>query len=561
MLPPLRLLRPRWWIALVLLLAMVLALPHPSPDTGLTGLPADGLGSWSVIVRLDPDVDARRLVEGLGGRVQARLGIISGVVAELPARAVPLLARTPGVRGVTPDARLRLSSVDYDAAKDLGSMVNVGRLIEADYLWERGITGAGVGVALIDSGIVPVEGLHSDVVHGPDLSFEGWNGALRTLDTYGHGTHMAGIIAGRDEDWGPSSTTAFAGVAPDARLVSVKVADAAGNTDVSQVIAAIDWVVQHRDEMDIRVLNLSFGTDGAQSYQLDPLAYAVEVAWRKGIVVVAAAGNGGLDDGRLNNPAYDPYVVAVGAVDPRATKPTHDDEIPMWSSRGDGQRNPDLVAPGRSIVSLRDRGSTIDRGHPTARLGERFFRGSGTSQAASVVSGAAALLLQQRPSLTPDELKQLLRSTAVHLPAADPRGQGEGLLNVKHAAQGSAAVANQTHPKSLGLGLLEAARGSVHLGDGVTTLTGEVDASGEAWEAAGWTLAASGEVTWSGGSWAGDEWTGGHWSGNKWADDQWSGNKWAEQEWTGTWTGNKWADQGWPADDGAGRAWSSASWK
>ena len=554
--------RPRRSAAVVLAIVCALLACAAVPAGSQTRARA----TRSVIVRLAPDADAGAVIEGLGGRVRRSLGIISGVLAEVPGEALPRLTRAPGVLQITPDSPLQLTAAspaagpEAAAAEDLGSMAEVVRLIEAHHLWQRGFTGEGVGVALIDSGVVPVEGLRHDVRHGPDLSFEGTNGALRTLDTYGHGTHMAGIIAGRDANWSAASADAFAGVAPGAHLVSVKVADATGATDVSQVIAAIDWVVQHRRELDIRVLNLSFGTDGLQPYSLDPLAFAVERAWQEGIVVVVAAGNGGLDDGRLNNPAYDPFVIAVGAVDPHGTKPTHDDEIPEWSSRGDGDRNPDLVAPGRSIVSLRNPGSAIDRAHPGARVGDRFFRGSGTSHAAAVVSGAVALLLDQRPGLSPDEVKQLLRASAVELPAADRRGQGEGMLNVKGASQESPRFARQRHARSLGLGLLEEARGTLHLSDGVNTLIGEIDASGQVWNALEWTLAATAETSWSAGSWTGASWGGGTWMGNKWADGAWTGNKWAERSWTGRWTGNKWADQSWPPDEGTDRQWSTPDW-
>jgi serine protease AprX len=179
--------------------------------------------------------------------------------------------------------------------------------------WNNGITGKGVDVALLDSGVAEVNGLRgAKVVHGPDLSYETDDPALRNRDTFGHGTHMAGIIAGRD-DGTPAVVQKgdedhFLGMAPGARLVSLKLADASGATDVSQMIAGIDWVVQNRNRngLNIRVLNLSFGTDGVQSYLLDPLTYAVEVAWRKGIVVVVSAGNDGDGSAKLNNPAYDP---------------------------------------------------------------------------------------------------------------------------------------------------------------------------------------------------------------------------------------------------------------
>ena len=158
-------------------------------------------------------------------------------------------------------------------------------------MWSRGFDGTGIDVALIDSGIAPVQGLAdpAKVVNGPDLSFESQSSYYRYLDTFGHGTHMGGIIVGND-----GTSSGFKGVAPGARLVNLKVATREGAADVTQVIAAIDWVVQHRqDGMNIRVLNLSFGTDGIQDRMIDPLAHAVESAWRNGIVVVVAGGNGG----------------------------------------------------------------------------------------------------------------------------------------------------------------------------------------------------------------------------------------------------------------------------
>jgi len=188
----------------------------------------------------------------------------------------------------------------FDAVADLGSLQNTAKMIGADDLWTAGITGRGVDVALVDTGVAPVQDLAGPgkVVNGPDLSFESQSPDLRYLDTNGHGTHMGGVIAGQDDG-------EFTGIAPDARLVSVKVGAASGATDISQVIAAIDWVVQHRndDGLNIRVLNLSFGTDGAQDYLLDPLTYAVDVAWRKGIVVVVGAGNRGPGATRRPPPA------------------------------------------------------------------------------------------------------------------------------------------------------------------------------------------------------------------------------------------------------------------
>ena len=374
-------------------------------------------------------------MEQAGGSVQRPLRIINGFEARVPESRVQSLVGSPHISSVTPDARVAMQhAVDgFDPTVDTGSLLNTATTVRARQMWRDGFRGQGVDVALIDSGVSPVEGLDgkNKLVHGPDLSFESQADNLRYLDTFGHGTHMAGIIAGRDagttDEADESAHHRFLGIAPRSRVVSVKVANAQGATDVSQVIAAIDWVVQHRTDngLNIRVLNLSFGTDGVQDYQLDPLSYAVEVAWHKGIVVVVAGGNAGYGSAKLNNPAYNPYVIAVGASDSKGTSDVADDIVPEWSSSGNGSRNPDLVAPGKSVASLAVPSSQLDQSYPSAKVGGRFFRGSGTSQSAAVVSGAAALLLSQRPTMTPDQVKALLTSTAGKLPAATDAGTGQ----------------------------------------------------------------------------------------------------------------------------------------
>jgi len=233
----------------------------------------------------------------------------------------------------TADAVSKDSYGKNQAEKDPGSLYTVEKAIGARGLWAKkdksglNLTGQGVAVAVLDSGVASVAGLDSagKVTYGPDLSIEG-NGALTQQDTFGHGTFMAGIIAGRGAA-NPSSDLPSApanvqlGVAPDASLLAVKLATTDGSTDVSQVIAALDWVTQHPvlpDGTRVRVINLSYGTDSAQTYLADPLAAAAENAWRHGIVVVTSAGNNGSDNGRLSDPAIDPYVIAVGATDSNA---------------------------------------------------------------------------------------------------------------------------------------------------------------------------------------------------------------------------------------------------
>ncbi|HYH27657.1 MAG TPA: S8 family serine peptidase, partial [Actinomycetota bacterium] len=435
----------------------------------LAGL-AERSGSVSVIVQETSSAGdmPERVVEAIGGRVGRQIRIINGFVATVPADRVGDLRRLETVRSVTPNGRVQLlHNVDgYNAAEDAGSMFSSVKSVKADMAWASGYTGQGVDVALIDSGVVPVNGLTypGKVVNGPDLSFESQAEHLTYLDSFGHGTHMAGIIAGRDDGKTPTQGDhdSFMGIAPGARILNIKVANAIGAADVSQVIAAIDWVVQHKNDngMSVRVLNLSFGTDGIQDYQLDPLAYAAEVAWHNGIVVVVAAGNAGFGNSKLNNPAYDPYVIAVGASDTKGTFATDDDVTPEWTSRGDGTRNPDLVAPGKSIVSLRSPESYSDQTYPGGRVGTRFFRGSGTSQSAAMVSGAVALLVQKHPNATPDQIKKLLMETASPLPVADPVAQGEGVLNLKEAIRAPLPSHTQSWPTATGLGSLEASRGS-----------------------------------------------------------------------------------------------------
>ena len=542
--------------------------------------PASGAGLVGVIVREVPGrhAEAVRSVERLGGDAGRRLALIDGFAARLPVRAAAALQRAPGVVAVTRDGSLRLSSAaaggsdDDNAPAAATSIADLAAAIGATELWKDHVTGAGVDVALIDSGVVPVNGLTASgkVVNGPDLSFDRQAGAPPYLDAFGHGTHLAGIIAGRDDAitaGAPPGADDFAGIAPGSRIVSVKVASAGGETDVSQVIAAIDWVVQHRrsDGLNIRVLNLSFGTDATQDYAVDPLAYAVEVAWRKGIVVVTAAGNAGEHRRQLANPALDPWVLAVGAADLHGTRDVADDTVPAWSSPGDASRGPDLVAPGVSVPSLRSPGSILDLAAPSAS-GSRLIRGSGTSQAAAVVSGAVALLLDDRPQLTPDQVKALLTSSAAHLPAADPDAQGAGLLDVQAASKAPVPNAVQRWARASGTGSLDAARGSVRVAVGTSVLDGERDIFGAEWDGKEWAKASLDGKSWDDGKWNGRTWTGtclcaSSWSGLSWSGLSWSGLSWSGLSWSGlSWSGLSWSGLSWSGLSWSGLSWSGLSW-
>jgi serine protease AprX len=562
----------RWQAGLLLAVGAVVAMPLSSNAASIAGPMA------SVIVRGDgatsqATVDAT--VAAFGGHMTREISILNGGLALVPSDELGALRAAPGITEVTPDGKLTLNSIGgYDPTSDAASLSSTTQLIGAQKLWANGITGKGVGVALIDTGVAPVQGLNGSgqVFNGPDVSFDSQAPALTYNDEYGHGTHMAGIIAGNDT-YGASTSYAnnsnqFTGVAPDSHIVNVKVADENGVVDVSQVLAAIDWVVQHGNDnnLNIRVLNLSFGTNGVQAYQLDPLAFAAEVAWNKGIVVVASAGNAGSSSIGLEDPAADPFVIAVGAADTQGTTSTADDTVASFSSSGNGTRNPDVVAPGVHIASLRDPGSNLDQqfgSMGTVSSNTRFFRGSGTSQATAIVSGAAALLLQSHPGESPNEVKYALKTSATRLANQPASAQGYGEINV--AAANSAGLppgqVKQSYTQSTGKGTLEGARGSLHVVNNGVALAGEQDIFGNAFNAASMASAEANGASWSGGTWNGASWSGASWSGASWSGASWSGASWSGASWSGaSWSGASWSGASWSGASWSGTSWSGTSW-
>jgi serine protease AprX len=363
-------------------------------------------------------------------------------------------------------------------------------------------------------------------------------------------------------------------MAPDSRLVNVKVADAHGAADVTQVIAALDWVYQHAHDngLNIRVVNLSYGTDTVQPYALDPLAYAAETLWRSGIVVVSAAGNYGVGLASLDDPAYDPYLLAVGAADTHGSPSYRDDTAASFSNWGNLVRDPDILAPGVHIQSLRVPGSYIDtRYASTGAINSRFFRGSGSSQATAVVSGAAALLLQKFPTLTPDALKHLVTSTADPINLTLGLTQSADEIDLGRAMASTPSAYRQLYVGSTGLGLVEASRGTHHLVMNGVALTGEQDIFGSAIATGALAGAEATGTSWSGGSWLDDAWTGTSWSGTSWSGTSWSTDGWTGTSWSGTswsatswsdneWTGTSWSGTSWSTNDWSGTSWSTGGW-
>ena len=445
---------------------------------------------------------AMHSVKAVGGKVGAPISLIHGFLAKVPADRVADLRAAGSVLSVNIDRKVALSSsTSSKAASGPGaSLAQVKSEIGADKLAAKGFSGGGIDIATVDSGVVPVAGLDgaNQVFVGPDFTPEGRDSATRGLDTFGHGTHLAGIMVGDNPADG------FSGIAPDARLVSVKAASHDGSTTLGELLQGVAWVVanRHRYGLNIRVLSLSFGSPLDASYVADPLAYAAEQAWKAGIVVVAAAGNGN-DVLGLNSPAADPYVIAVGASSMGKSPLLTDDDVPDWSRVGDSQRGPDVVAPGTSIVSLRDPGSFVDQNYPAGKVGDDYFKGSGTSQATAVVAGAAALLIDENPYLSPDQVKALLGGGANDVPKASDNEEGAGQIDVSRAASMPVPNAKQNWVSASLSAILQADHSNSY----------RVDPGG------------------TGNKLEANRWSANRWSSNRWSSNRWSSNRWSSGSW------------------------------
>ena len=361
-------------------------------------------------------------MQSRGAGVRHKLHTIRAVTMRVPVSMLAELEANPNVAYVTPDRPVSLTATNEDYTTAVEADVAAAQFAQ---------DGTGVGVAVIDSGISDHPDLHnaagsSRVVYSQSFVA----GDSTTSDKYGHGTHVAGLIGGTGAGSGLANgyPARYAGVAPNVNIINLRVLDQNGSGTDSQAIAAIQQAIALKSTYNIRVINMSLGRPVFESYTLDPVCQAVESAWRAGIVVVVAAGNNGRDNSvgthgfaTIGVPANDPAVITVGATRTMGTATRVDDAIASYSSKGptliDHLVKPDLVAPGNRLVSLRAAGSTLDQKYPafdvnTALGTGKYFRLSGTSMAAPLVSGAVALMLQQKPALTPDQVKARLMKTA-----------------------------------------------------------------------------------------------------------------------------------------------------
>jgi serine protease AprX len=458
---------------------------------------AKGKDKLDVIVRFrrDPGAAERLLVQAFGGEVR-RQHRSRWMTVRMPGRLVEALADKDEVEFLTVDAPI-FAAASWDVSREVAGLPPADQPASA-------LKGAGVTIAMLDSGVAAHPEIQTlvaavDFVGTYDPTFDPGS----SVDGDGHGTHVAGIMVGN----GTHSSGRFVGVAPEAGLVSVRVLDDQGRGRTSDMLAGLQWVLDHKDAYGIRVLNLSLGHAVFESAEFDPLVQAVDTLWDAGIVVVCAAGNNGRDGhGTITSPCNSRKVITVGALNERKTLDRTDDTVTTYSSRGptrlDLIAKPDLIAPGNRIVSTRAAGSYLDLLTPERRVagnpgtsdcfGEvlEHFEMSGTSMAAPFVAGTAALMVEQEPSLNPATVKARLMVSAKKFSLGDPFATGAGLLDIDAALHATGQVAVAPSP----LVFPDEASGTISVENTATLWADESFSLAQLWSSAVlWTDAPEGE--------------------------------------------------------------------
>jgi serine protease AprX len=494
-------------------------------------------------------------VRAAGGTVLDALPLAGGVSAELPAGAVLAPSFT-----VVDNAPITLASSEVASPGRKATAVR-----EALGLGAPAGQGAGVLIAVVDTGVAEVRDLAGRLT---PIDVSGSWEAGEPRDAYGHGTFVAGVAAGD----GSSSGGRYAGVAPGARVLDVRVADQQGRTDLATVLAGL----QAADAAGADVVNLSLSSGSPLPYQLDPLTVALTNLWRSGTVVVVPTGNDGPRKGSVTSPGSDPTLLTVGALDERTTPDRSDDTVPDFSGRGPAPQDvakPELVAPGTSLVSLRAPGSAVDSANPGSVLDEDYFRGSGTSFATAAVSGAAAVLLADRPELEPDQVKALVRGTAYSAKGMrHDRDAGSGGLDLTAALARPAPAAGAPGGEAPPAGDEQAWHAFLQ-----ALMDGDRAAAAAAWDRLSpashtWAAQAWASHKWASHKWASDQgWSSHKWAGNdasaqQWELRMWASHKWASHKWAGDsfishkWASHTWADEQWASHKWASHKWASHKW-
>jgi serine protease AprX len=361
-------------------------------------------GALPLIVQSERSADPAALVRAAGGTVRSDLGIIHAVAADVPADRLGDLTVARGVNWVSLDSGVSATDNSFDYSKFPSSVYP--QEVHADKAWSNGNSGQGIGIAVLDTGVFASKDF------GASRLTANVGKVGSSADGFGHGSHVAGLAAGN----GANSNGKYVGVAPQANVINVKIGDDQGFATISDVINGLQFVLDNQVRYNIRVVNLSLKSDAAQSYTTDPLDAAVEFLTFRGILVVVAAGNlGSASDAVSYAPANDPFVLSVGALDDMGTADFKDDQVPSWSSRGttqDGFAKPDVSVPGRHLISVLSPNSVLATAFPANVVGNDYFQLSGTSMAAGVASGAAALVINAHPDWTPGQVKLAFMQTA-----------------------------------------------------------------------------------------------------------------------------------------------------
>ncbi len=532
---------------------------------------------------------AEAAVQATGGKVTAQIDIINAVVADVPAASVAQVMKAPGVIRVTLDRTVKVAG-DHNS-KD-AVLFKYGKVVGADQVWETGNLGQGVTVAFLDTGIdptfvtlrLPPDSAENRLLAYYDVPSSRLYEPPRLMqsprDPNGHGTHVAGIVGNSlyDDDQ-------YLGIAPAANLVAVRVLGEDGSGTYANVLQGLNWVVQNKTRYNIRVLNISMYATPVAPYWADPYNLAVMAAWRAGIVVVASAGNGGPAPMSIGVPGNTPYIITVGAFTDNYTPNNFgDDYMPPFSAVGptlDAFVKPDLIAPGAHLASLMRNDSYLAQRYPDNRIVGQYFKMSGTSMSAAIVSGIVALMLKAHPELTPDQVKYRLTMGA--RPQFSDR-TGEAAYSIWQQGAGRVWAPDAVNDNSIqgaanqGMDINADLAGTMHYegwsffdpvsnqfrirGDGYNSWSGGYNSwSGgyNSWSG-GYNSWSGGTTNWSGGynSWSGgyNSWSGGYnsWSGgyNSWSGgyNSWSGgyNSWSGgyNSWSGgysSWSGgyNSWS--------------------
>ncbi len=359
-----------------------------------------------VIVRVrENDTDKlNSLAHNMEGKIKRSLPLVDAVALNMNMGEIDRLSRDPNIEYISYDSKV-FALLDIANAS-----------IGGNFPREIGLTGEGVTVAVIDTGVAP----HNDLIRPKNriIGFKDFVGdKTNPYDDNGHGTHVAGIIASN----GYSSNRKYMGIAPNANILAVKALDDAGSGNTSDIVSAIDWVVKTKDQYNTKILNLSLGSPANNPLNSDPLVRAVDAATRAGLIVIVAAGNSGPSAKTILSPGNSSNVITVGAVDDKRTSDPSDDTIANFSSRGptkEGLRKPDVVAPGVSIMSLSNKSS------------DGYVTSSGTSMATPLVSGSAALLLGRHKNLTPSQVKSMFMGSCTDLKDKQ-ENQGAGIIDLR----------------------------------------------------------------------------------------------------------------------------------